>query len=385
MAGGRDKITRNLEKESEGSSICGIGFIYRLGTRPIRKWQLQEMALELQTRGTDATGFALMDEDGKVYAWKIGKPAWVATAEQEFHDWADRSLSNKTQIMLVHTRAYTKGSPSVKANNHPLFAAPVEGLLVHNGMIRNDDGLFEVNKHKQAFTRSCATDSDALRAILDNWGCIDKGLIKEMQLAEGTAAVAAIHRASPGKLLLLRDSNPLVIGATRDTIAGASNKEALHKALKPWIKLHNIEMQVHAPDLSFVAMPPETGWIIGPNGLEAHDVFKCNGKGFGGYKKYTRDTSYHDRQLKASLAAKSEKTFSGLATKMPALPASTAARASDAAEDLLFEYVICPNLKCNKHVELNDEDRRLVSLTQLACKACGCNLGGGLDAALSVN
>ncbi len=258
------------------------------------------MACELQTRGHDATGFALMDEDGMVYAWKTPKPAWVATTEKEFHEWADKSLSDKTRILLVHTRAYTKGSPFVIANNHPLYASPnIQGLVVHNGMIRNDDGLFDVNKSKPAFKRSCATDSDILRALLDNYGGIDKGLIAEMRLAEGTAAVAAIHRASPGKLLLLRDSNPLVIGATRDTIAFASNKEALHKALKPWIKMHNINMQVHAPDLSFVAFPNETGWIIGPKGLEEHDVFKCNGKGYGGYVKYQKNTLYHDRQARA--------------------------------------------------------------------------------------
>jgi hypothetical protein len=362
--------------------MCGIGFIYRLGKRPIKKWQLQEMACELQMRGKDATGFALMDEDGKVYAWKTAKPAWVATADQEFHDWCDKSLSDHTRIMLCHTRAYTKGTPFTNANNHPLYAQPtIAGLVVHNGMIRNDDGLFDANKSRAAFRRSCQTDSDALRALLDHYGRIDKGLIKEMQLAEGTAAVAAIHRASPGKLLLLRDSNPLVIGATRDTIAGASNKETLHKVLKPWIKLHNISMQVHAPDLSFIAMPNETGWIIGPQGLEDHDVFKCNGKGFGGYNKYSKDTNYHDRQLKAQLALRSEKSFSGVESIVPA-KAST--DTSDTTQ-LLYEFTICPNQKCNKHVELEKQDRELNSLAQLACAACGTGLEGAPDASIHLN
>jgi hypothetical protein len=355
-----------------------------MGKRPIKKWQLQEMACELQTRGTDATGFALMDEDGTVYVWKTAKPAWVATAEQEFHDWCDKSLSDRTRIMLCHTRAYTKGTPFTNANNHPLFAQPIAGLVVHNGMIRNDDGLFDSNKKRPAFQRSCATDSDALRALLDNYGRIDKGLIKEMQLADGTAAVAAIHRASPGKLLLLRDSNPLVIGATRDTLAFASNKEALHKALKPWIKLHNISMQVHAPDLSFVAMPNETGWIVGPKGVEDHDVFKCNGKGFGGYTQYRKTTTYFDRQAKAQLALKTDKSFNGLVSKIESTPANPAG--STETQDLqLFEFTICPNEKCNKHVELTTEDRQLASLAQLACLACNTNLAGAPDASIHLN
>jgi hypothetical protein len=364
--------------------MCGIGGIYRLGKRPIRKWQLQEMACELQTRGTDATGFALMNADGKVFAWKSASPAWVATASEDFHKWADKNLSEHTRIMLCHTRAYTKGSPLVIANNHPLFAQPtIASLVVHNGMIRNDDGLFESNKKLPAFQRSCATDSDALRALIDNYGCIDKGLIREMQLAEGTAAVAAIHRNSPGKLLLLRDSNPLVIGATRDTIAFASNKEALHKALKPWIKLHNISMQVHAPDLSFVAMPNETGWIIGPQGLEEHDVFKCNGKGHGGYTKYSKNTSFHDRKERALMAARTEKTFTGVNSLVPIQAA--AAATGDESDPQLFEFVICPNVKCNKHVELSAQDRQLASIAQLACESCNTNLAGAPDASMSIN
>lgn len=376
--------------------MCGIGGIVRLGKRPIRKWQLQEMACELQTRGQDATGFALMDEDGMVYAWKTAKPAWVATAEEGFHKWAEKSLSDKTRILLVHTRAYTKGSPHIVANNHPLFSPAMAGFVVHNGMIRNDDGLFDANKERPAFQRSCQTDSDALRALLDNYGCIDKGLIKEMQLAQGTAAVACIHKASPGKLLLLRDGNPLVIGATRDTVAFASNKEALHKALKPWIKLHNISMQVHAPDLSFVAMPNETGWIIGPQGLEEHDAFKCNGQGHGGYVKYQKNTSYHDRQLRAAAAARTEKIYpglnptftpSGVVKRLLEVSGSEDARGkkNDYLDPRLFEFVICPNLKCNRHVELSAQDRQLASITMLACNSCGVNLAGAPDASMSVN
>lgn len=352
-----------------------------MGKRPIRKWQLQEMACELQTRGTDATGFALMDEDGRVHAWKKALPAWTATAAEDFHTWCNKALTDKTRIMLVHTRAYTKGSPQIIANNHPLFATPIEGLVVHNGMIRNDDGLFEANKKLPAFERSCATDSDALRALLDNHGGIDKALIREMALAQGTAAVAAIHKNSPGKLLLLRDSNPLVLGATQDTLAFASNKEALHKALKPWIKLHNLSMQVHAPDLSFVAMPNETGYIFGPNGLEEHDVFKCNGKGHGGYTKYTKNTSYHDRQIRATVAARTE-TLAAQAKTQAFVNASSK---NDVNNPELFEFVVCPNTACNKHVELSAEDRQLASIAMLACRSCGSNLAGAPDASLTIN
>lgn len=390
--------------------MCGIGGIVRIGNRKIRKWQLQHMALELQHRGTDATGFALMDADGTIHIWKVADPAWKAVASKAFNEWCEKALSDNTRILLVHTRAYTKGSPHNNENNHPLYTTPekgraVEGVVVHNGMVRNDDSLFEVNKKLKGFVRSCATDSDVFRALLDNHGCIDKALIKQMGLVEGTAAVAAIHRNSPGKLLLLRDSNPLVLGATQDTLGFASTKEALHKTLKPWIEVHNIPMQVHAPDLSFVAMPNETGYIIDiyadTPGLVAHDVFKCNGRGTGGYVRYGKSTSYWDKQKRAQVEAQAENarkaTANGSRILVSEEKAKVAASASAASvnptqhhstainDPRLFEYTICPNEKCNKHVKLSDDDRRLVSIAMLACKSCGTNLTGGQDASLQVN
>lgn len=373
------------------------------------------MAMELQNRGTDATGFVLADDDGTIHIWKIADPAWKAVAMPGFHNWADKALTDRTRILLVHTRAYTKGSPHNNENNHPLFAHPIEGVIVHNGMVRNDDALFDANKKLHGFERSCATDSDIFRAILDYHGQIDKALIKEMSLVDGTAAVAAVHRKSPGKLLLLRDSNPLVLGATADTLAFASTKEALHKTLKPWTTLHNIPMQVHAPDLSFIAMPNETGYIIDinatPAGLSEHDVFKCNGTGMGGYVRYAKNTSFWDRQLRARNEKREEKRTEGrtaertvetvhtpapapahtpingaktLVNERPKTNGSSNGSAS-LSDPHLFEYTICPNDKCNRHVELSADDRKLASIALLACRACGTNLFGGPDAGMPVN
>jgi asparagine synthetase B (glutamine-hydrolysing) len=352
--------------------VCGIGGIVRIGDRKIRKWQLQQLAMELQHRGMDATGFALMDEDGMIHIWKVADPAWKAVAGKEFNNWCDKALTDRARILLVHTRQYTKGSPHNNENNHPLYSNPIEGVVIHNGMVRNDDGLFEANKKLHGFERSCATDSDIFRALLDNHGRIDKALIKDMNLVDGTAAVAAIHKKSPGKLLLLRDSNPLVLGATADTLAFASTKEALHKILKPWTTLHNIPMQVHAPDLSFLAMPDQTGWIIDVNvGLTEHDVFKANGRGVGGNVRYTKNTSYWDRQERARREATEESRKKATAHQ------------NNANDPRLFEYTICPNAKCNAHVELSEYDRQLSSLALLACKACGTNLVGGQDATVN--
>lgn len=384
-----------------------------MGKRPIKKWQLQQMAIELEHRGRDATGFAVMQEGGGVAIWKVDKPAWHAVATQGFHEWADTYVLPKTQILLVHTRAFTKGSPHMLENNHPLYAEDIGGIVVHNGMVRNDDELFKKYEGKPGFKRSCATDSDAFRAILDNYGRVDKGLIKQMQMADATAAVCAVHRNSPGKLLVLRDQNPFVLGATQDTLAGASTKEALHKVLKPWIKLHNLDMQVHAPDLSFLPMRNETGYIIGPRGVEVHELFKCNGRVGGGYTKYYKAPDYYARQLKAANMAASEKRYSAHApnapngvsvnptTKAGAGKVTTLVDEGGSAAGVeganmdhkgggdtyspvrgLFDWVICPRPECSRHVQLSDEDKLLDDIKLLVCKECGTNLAGALPAGL---
>lgn len=350
--------------------MCGIAGIYKMGTTPIREWQLIMLANQLEYRGNDATGFALMDTDGVISIFKHNDPAWKVTASTDFRDFMKKYLTSKVRIALVHTRKYTKGVPFHNQNNHPIYAG--HGAIIHNGMVTNDDALFDVNKDLEGFKRSCETDSDALRAILDNHGRIDKKLITEMGLINGTAAVAAIHPATPDKLLLLRDSNPLILGATADMLMFASDKTAIHKALKPWVKVHNIPMQVHAPNISFVPMPNESGWIIGPKGFEEHEVFKSNGQRRQGNLKYSPVLNYHERR------AEQKKEADRL--DAPPVRVSSHTHRVRIENATMPDWVICPNAKCNKHLALSQDDKALAGLALLKCGECSTNLGGAIPA-----
>lgn len=320
---------------------------------PIREWQLRMLANSLEYRGNDATGFALQDKSGKIVYIKAHEPAWKFTSGEEYRNWMEEHLTEDTVIALVHTRKATKGSPYQNKNNHPICNGA--GAVVHNGFITNDDQIFA---DKAVGERGCETDSDAIRAILDTHGRIDKQLVDEMCLLEGVAAVAAIHPASPGKLLLLRDSNPLIVGATREMLMFASDKRAIHRAMKPWVRLHKIIMQVHAPDLAFVPMANQTGWIIGDEGLEWHGEFKCNTYGRAGNTKYQPATDYKQRQKRFRAEAI-------VTIEKPVLP----------------RYVICPNTNCARHVEIGDEFRKAnMTLGEIMCRVCKTNLAGALTA-----
>lgn len=342
-----------------------------MGSRPIRSWQLQMLATELQYRGDDATGICLMDEDGSIRIHKNNEPAWKFCAQESFEKFCEKYLSAKTRIALVHTRKWTTGTPYHNENNHPISKG--DGVIVHNGMVSNHETLFKANDAKLA--KSCDTDSDIFRAIVDHHGGIDVDLIDAMSVVEGTAAVAALHPATPDKLLLLRDTNPLILGATADMLIFASDKTAIYKALKPWVKVHNFVMQVHAPDISFLPMPNETGYIIGPKGLEQHREFKCNGLRRQGNLKYTLNTAYQERRKRAELAAGGKKTPEAAHSNGEA---SIDHKVGAAEFDDMPDWVICPKISCSRHLALTTTDKQLENLAKLECGICGTNLAEAL-------
>lgn len=396
--------------------MCGIGGMYRFGETPIRGWQLNMLASSLEYRGNDATGLAIMKMDGSLHYYKINDPAWRAIASKGWQDFLRDHLGPKNQvrIALVHTRKATKGSPHKPHNNHPIVfpsAGPVlTGAVVHNGWINNDDALFERNKTLQGFTRGCDTDSDAIRALLDCRGGIVPELIPEMSLLDGVAAVGAIHPATPDKLLLLRDGNPLMLGSTEDLLYFASDKRAIHRASKPWVQRHGVLMQVHAPDVAFIPMNNKSGYIYGPRGLEFHHEFECVGRQVHRDPKgtcYAPMTDYHQRQERFAEQAKpkelppivkaivkqSEKPHGTTTQIAPGVTTIVhdssrperdpkALQTEDRAENP--RYVMCPNDTCQHIVDFEGSEFESTPLEELMCGACQINLAqadilGGVD------
>src|SRR3989475_3572423 len=64
--------------------------------------------------------------------------------------------------VLVHVRDYTKGHPSIPANNPPVRHGPVVGI--HNGIITNDDELLD-RHHCARAEPQMTVDSEAIFAV----------------------------------------------------------------------------------------------------------------------------------------------------------------------------------------------------------------------------
>ena len=77
-----------------------------------------------------------------------------------------RVPDDATQL-LVHVRDYTKGHPSIAANNHPIRHGAVVGI--HNGIIVNDDELFDRHGFERA-EPEMTVDSEAIFALAEQRG-----------------------------------------------------------------------------------------------------------------------------------------------------------------------------------------------------------------------
>src|SRR6516165_7536119 len=98
--------------------MCGIaGYSLAPHSRLDRTLAAQALLAAIAERGTDAVGYAY---PAPSLLEHVTVPAGANEA-------------------LVHVRDFTKGHPSVAANNHPIRHGPVVG--VHNGRIENDDEL----------------------------------------------------------------------------------------------------------------------------------------------------------------------------------------------------------------------------------------------------
>jgi asparagine synthetase B (glutamine-hydrolysing) len=330
--------------------MCGIAGIRKYGEKPIEEHMIRLLLTGLEHRGNDASGIAMQNKQGDVFTLKNDVPAWTFTTSKIYEDWIDKNLTPDIEQVIVHARAATKGSPRYEKNNHPLFNGKT--AIVHNGKLENDDEVFK----KLKLDRAADTDTDIIRAILDKFG-ITKEAIEVLNEVRGSAAIAALSPEYPGKMLLGRSGSPLTIGSTDDFFMFASEKNVIHRAMKPLKNRFNMIFQATSIDMAFSPYPDNTLWILGPEGREFYGVLRSF---WGTYREPVRKvyTGYKERQDKWTNEAKNHvMTHTNLKDD----------------EDV---YFACP--KCKKPLKLGKHQLSM-DLNELICPkekgGCGSPLG----------
>jgi glucosamine 6-phosphate synthetase-like amidotransferase/phosphosugar isomerase protein len=165
-------------------------------------------------RGADAVGYAYRG---------AGDASPIVTKQRT----AARDLLERIEVpphateLLVHVRDYTKGHPSIPANNHPVRHGPVVGI--HNGIILNDDELLAGLSCARAEPRM-TVDSEAIFALAAhsaNDPCA-------LEALAGAMATAWLDEREPGVVFAARGvGRPLWLGRGREEIFFASTRAAL--------------------------------------------------------------------------------------------------------------------------------------------------------------
>jgi len=194
--------------------MCGIAG-YSLSSRSAvdRTLAAQSLLAGIAERGADAVGYAYRSAGEYPVVTKQRTPA--------SHLLERINVPQSATELLVHVRDYTKGHPSISANNHPVRHGPVVGI--HNGVILNDNELLAPHTCARAEPRM-TVDSEAIFCLAAHSGN-DPRVLEELS---GSLAAAWLDSRVPGTVFAARGAGrPLWIGSGKHELFFASTRVAL--------------------------------------------------------------------------------------------------------------------------------------------------------------
>ena len=264
--------------------MCGIaGYSLRSRSTIGRTLAAQALLAAIAERGADAVGYAYRGP-GDTYATVVKQRTPASQLLERV------SVPDAANQLLVHVRDYTKGHPSISANNHPVRHGPVVGI--HNGIILNDDELLA--PHTCARAEPCMTvDSEAIFAIAAH----SPNDAHALEHLRGAMATSWVDEREPGVVFLARGSGrPLWVGEGREAVFFASTKVALEVVERYChLKLRKRELR-------------EGTWLALENGRVARRA------------RFRPDVSYHEDHPLPSVRAPQEREF--CLTRLAALAAA---------------------------------------------------------------
>ena len=210
--------------------MCGIaGYSLTSNAAVDRTLAAQALLAGIAERGNDAVGYAHRTPGSSVSVHKRRAGASALLSEL--------SVPGEAVEVLLHVRDYTKGHPTIAANNHPVRHGAVVG--VHNGIIVNDEEIFE----RHGFERDepgMSVDTEAILALVEAFGA-DGGTLEQLR---GSMATAWVNEGAPGAVFLARGvARPLWLGESREGIFFASTEHALELCAEfVRIELHKTEL-----------------------------------------------------------------------------------------------------------------------------------------------
>jgi len=183
--------------------MCGIvGFV---GKEKNASKILLDCLVQLEYRGYDSAGIAVLDEKGEVQVRKCkGRLTNLIKKVEEFPVVGSCGIG--------HTRWATHGEPN-DVNSHPHINVSGDIAIVHNGIVENYQDLHLWLEKKGIVFRS-QTDSECIAHLVSYYykGDLLEAVRKTTKQIVGSFALAVVCKNQNQKIVVARKDAPLVIG-----------------------------------------------------------------------------------------------------------------------------------------------------------------------------
>lgn len=182
----------------------------------IMRFFTTELLINTEARGKDATGAAVLFDDGNFIGTKRGDK--VSEFLSKFGENKDtyggflkvwREHDRPVKVYLGHCRAGTGGGKEDNVNNHPIKVGNLVGI--HNGTIKNDDEIIK----NLGCKRDGKVDSEAIFRLFEYYTNNGKEPFTMKMLQEivdrldGQFAVTLFNADNPYQMPVFRDGRPV--------------------------------------------------------------------------------------------------------------------------------------------------------------------------------
>ncbi len=182
--------------------MCGIvGYTGAQNAAPV----LLEGLKKLEYRGYDSAGIAVM-QDGEITISKV--TGRIAGLEEKTEN--GRLLPGTAGI--GHTRWATHGAPT-DTNAHPHSSSDGKFAVVHNGIIENYMELRQELTEK-GYRFQSETDTEVVVHLVEMYysGDLKKAVMKASARLRGSYALGIVSAYEQGKIIVVREASPLILG-----------------------------------------------------------------------------------------------------------------------------------------------------------------------------
>lgn len=226
-------------------AILGISFLKGSTMRDSARVRLilRNLLALSQDRGRRATGIAAINgQEINVLKKDVSASKFIIHPDyirftEDYIDVSEEAMNKGEQTLTIlgHCRLDTKGTPTNNDNNHPIVTENVVG--VHNGVISNDDALFE--RFEKNITRKAQVDSEIIFRMIDYYiknrkeaGYISQAVKDTYKYLTGSFSCGLVSRTNPYTLHLFKGYNPCEVLVFEDNgmVIFSSNSNYIRKA-----------------------------------------------------------------------------------------------------------------------------------------------------------